>query len=69
METHKSRGIQLIGPGYLQKVIKGVNWLLSPIELTLLLLNMTCPVLANSVDPDQLASEEANWSGSSLFVI
>ena len=28
--------------------------------LTLLLLNMTCPILANSVDPDQLASEEAN---------
>ena len=23
----------------------------------------------NSVDPDQLASEEANWSGSALFVI
>ena len=35
--------------------------------LTLLLLNTTCPVLANSVDPDQLASEEANWSGSALF--
>ena len=30
---------------------------------------MTYPVLANSVDPDQLASEEANWSGSALFVI
>ena len=30
---------------------------------------MTCPVLANSVDPDQLASEEANWSGSALFII
>ena len=29
--------------------------------LTLLLLNRTCPVLANSVDPDQLASSsEAN---------
>ena len=28
--------------------------------LTLLLLNTTCLVLANSVDPDQLASEEAN---------
>ena len=27
------------------------------------------PVLANNVDPDQLASEEANWSGSALFVI
>ena len=27
------------------------------------------PVFANSVDPDQLASEEANWSGSTLFVI
>ena len=25
--------------------------------LTLLLLNTTCPVIANSVDPDQLASE------------
>ena len=30
------------------------------IELTLFLLNTTFPVLANSVDPDQLASEEAN---------
>ena len=39
------------------------NWL-----LTLLLLNTTCPVLANSVGPDQLASEGANWSGSALFV-
>ena len=38
-------------------------------RLTLLLLNTPCPVLANSVDPDQLASEEANWSGSALFVI
>ena len=38
-------------------------------RLTLLLLNTTCPVLANSVDPNQMASEEANWSGSALFVI
>ena len=42
-------------------------------SLTLLLLNMACPVLANSVDPDQLASEEANseanWSGSALLII
>ena len=38
-------------------------------KLTPLLLNTTYPVLANSVDPDQLASEEANWSGSALFVI
>ena len=29
-------------------------------SLTLLLLNATCPILANNVDPDQLASEEAN---------
>ena len=27
------------------------------------------PAFANSVDPDQLASEEANWSGSAPFVI
>ena len=40
-----------------------------PALLTHLLLNTTCPILANSVDPDQLASEEANWSGSALFVI
>ena len=36
---------------------------------SLLLLNTTHPVLANSVDPDQLAPEEANWSGSALFVM
>ena len=28
-----------------------------------------CPAFANSVDPDQLASSEANWSGSTLFAI
>ena len=33
------------------------------------MLNMTCLVLANTVDPEQLASKEANWSGSALFVI
>ena len=27
------------------------------------------PCIANSVDPDQLASAEANWSGSALFAI
>ena len=42
---------------------------LTVLILTLLLLNTTCPVLANSVDPDQLASEEASWSGSAQFVI
>ena len=37
--------------------------------LTLLMQNTTCSVLANNVDPDLLASEEANWSGSALSVI
>ena len=41
------------------------NWL----QLTLVLLNPDIPCFANSVDPDQLASEEANWSGSALFAI
>ena len=45
---------------------ENLNTLLS---LTLLLLNTTCLFLANSVDTDQLASEEANLSGSALFVI
>ena len=44
-------------------------WSILFLILSLLLLNTTYPVLANSVDPDQLASEEANWSGSALFVI
>ena len=25
--------------------------------------------MTNSADPDQLASEEANWSGSTLFAM
>ena len=29
----------------------------------------TYPAFANSVNPDQLPSEEANWSGSALFAI
>ena len=28
-----------------------------------------CPAFANSVDPNQLVSEETDWSGSTLFVI
>ena len=39
-------------------------------RLTLvLLITRIYPAIANSVDPDQLASSEANWSGSALFVI
>ena len=37
--------------------------------LTLILLFTTTPTFANSVDLDQMASEEAIWSGSTLFVI
>ena len=37
--------------------------------LTLVLKNPIYPAFANSVDPDQLASEEANWSESALFAI
>ena len=38
-------------------------------SLTLVLLNWDISCFANSADPDQLASEEANWSGSALFAI
>ena len=37
--------------------------------LTLVLLNPDISCFANSVDPDQLASSEANWSGSTLFAV
>ena len=40
-----------------------------PDILTLVMLNPDIPAFANSVDPYQLASEEANWSGSALFAI
>ena len=30
---------------------------------------MIYPAFANSADPDQLASSEANWSGSAQFAI
>ena len=43
--------------------------LLQYINLTLILLFATTPTFANSVDPDQMASEEAIWSGSTVFVI
>ena len=42
----------------LNRTLLGIKWYANP--LTLLLLNTSCPVLANRVDPDQLASEEAN---------
>ena len=48
------------------------NWLLAGWKravLTLVLLNPDISCLANSIDSDQLASEEYNWSGSTLFVI
>ena len=52
-------------------MLAGVCWYYHYVDyhkiiLTLVLLN---PAFANSVDPDQLASEEANWSGSALFAI
>ena len=53
---------------YLLKKRKITSFIAFP-KLTLLLLNTTFPVLANSADPDQLASEEANWSRSALFAI
>ena len=37
--------------------------------LTLVWWTRIYPTFTNSVDPDQLASEEANWSGSALFAI
>ena len=39
------------------------------VNLTFILLFTTTPTLANSVDPDQMASEEAIWSGATMFVI
>ena len=68
-KVHCSRVQYLVLAG-----VESANWLTNHLEsdaltlrlhrstppLTLLLLSTTCPVLANSVDPDQLASSEAN---------
>ena len=54
-----SNGNAILGQAYNAQI--GEYKLLNYIRcLTLLLLNTTCHVLANRVDPDQLASEEAN---------
>ena len=54
---------------YLCGFYRWVNADESLTNLTLVMLNPDIPAFANSVDPDQLASEEANWSGSALFSI
>ena len=48
---------------------KNMYIILKLYKLTLILLVTTTPTFANSVDPDQMASEEAIWSGSTLFVM
>ena len=45
------------------------HWALIKFILTLVLLNQDMLDFANSVDPDQLASSEANWAGSALIFI
>ena len=46
-----------------------VKWVPQHFILTLILQFTTTPTFANSVDPDQMASEDDIWSGSTLFVI
>ena len=61
--------MQIISRSYFNK--KNIISLPSA-EFGLSMVNINpCPAepFANSVDLDQLASEEANWSGSTLFVI
>ena len=48
---------------------KITNYQVYPSLLTLVLLNPGVPCFANSVDPYQLASEEAKLSGAALFAI
>ena len=36
-------------------------------NLTLVLLKLDLSIFENTVDPDQMASKEAIWSGSTLF--
>ena len=52
----------------LYSIVAGI-WSKNLVCLTLVLLNPDMSFFANSVDPDQLASEEANWSGSALLAI
>ena len=73
----KSRGIQLIGPGYLLKVIKGVNWLLSPIVPSPLTGKILIHIslasykrdICKQCRPRSDAAERGVWSGSTLFAL
>ena len=65
----KSRGIQLIGPGYSQKVIKGVNWLLFPIIVRELLFSLCDSLINYQQDahcqpwaPGAVFSEASPWN-------
>ena len=50
----------------LRQVCLNTSGKYSLVNLTVILLN---PDMPYSVDPDQLASEEANWSGAALSAI
>ena len=51
------------------KIYRIDNFLFCIFTLTFILLKLNVSSTENSVDPDQLASSEASWSGSSLFFI
>ena len=51
--------------------MKIVSWYVSyhALHIVICIVSLGVTALANCVDPDQLASSEANWSGSALFAI
>ena len=52
---------------YVHFIFEWVNLLLTKFFSTLVLLILDLLFLENIVDPDQLASDEASWSGSAMF--
>ena len=54
---------------YVLSIYVTIYMFLLVLILDLLNPDIPYPAFAKSVDPDQLDSEEANWSGSALFAI
>ena len=70
--SHNSLACVCVLGGRLWVEIFPLSCWLSPsalVTVTFLLLNTTCPVLAISINPNLLASEDANCYGSAQFVI
>ena len=57
----------MVTQNYVRFIFESANVLLTKFFLILVKLILSLSFFENIVDPDQLASDEASWSGSAMF--